>query len=92
MGYGLDYRISTPDRRKIFLYSITSRPVLGPSQSPTQWVPGALSPQVELLRREDDHLPSSAEVKICGAIPPLSRTLSWRRTGTNLPLTIFYEN
>jgi hypothetical protein len=41
-----------------------SRPILGPTQSPIQWVPGALSPGVKLPERKADHPPpTSAEVK-----------------------------
>jgi hypothetical protein len=37
--------------------------VLGPTQLPIQWVPGALSPGVKRLGREADHSPpTSAEV------------------------------
>jgi hypothetical protein len=40
------------------------RPALGPTQPPTQWVPGALSLGVKRPRRETDHShPSCAEVK-----------------------------
>jgi hypothetical protein len=39
---------------------------LGPTQTPIQWVPGALSLGVKRLGREADHSPpSSAEVKEC---------------------------
>jgi hypothetical protein len=41
------------------LYSTSSRPALGPTQAPIQWVSG-----VKLPEREADHSPpSSAEVK-----------------------------
>jgi hypothetical protein len=36
MGYGLEGRDSIPGRDKIFLFSITSRPALGPIQPPIQ--------------------------------------------------------
>jgi hypothetical protein len=51
----------------IFLFTTAaSRPALGPTQPPTQWVPGALSLGVKLPEREADHSPpSSAEVKEC---------------------------
>jgi hypothetical protein len=40
------------------------RPALGPTQSPLQWVKGALSLEVKKLGREADHSPpSSVEVK-----------------------------
>jgi hypothetical protein len=43
---------------------MSSRPALGPTQPPVQWVPGALSPWVKRQAREADHLPpASAEVK-----------------------------
>jgi hypothetical protein len=57
----------------IFLFTIASRTALGPTQPPIQWVPGALTLGAERQGREDDHSPrSNAEVRICGAIPPLS--------------------
>jgi hypothetical protein len=41
-----------------------SRKVVGPTQPPTQWVPGALSLGVKRPGSEADHSPpSSAEVK-----------------------------
>jgi hypothetical protein len=48
----------------MFLFTIVSRPALGPTQPPIQWVPGALSLGVKQSGREGDHSPpSSAEVK-----------------------------
>jgi hypothetical protein len=48
----------------IFFFTTASRTVLGPTQSPIQWVPGALSLEVKRPVREADHSPpSSAEVK-----------------------------
>jgi hypothetical protein len=47
MGYGLDGRGSVPDRGKIFLLFIASRPALKPTQTPKQWVQGALSSRVK---------------------------------------------
>jgi hypothetical protein len=76
-GYGLDGRGSIPGRSRVF--SIASRPTLGPTQPPIQWVPGALSRLVKRQGREADYSPpSSAEVKNVGAIPPLPHTSSWR--------------
>jgi hypothetical protein len=50
------------------------RPTLGPTQSPIQWVPGALSPEVKRPGREADHSPlSSADIKN-----------SWSYTSTSL--------
>jgi hypothetical protein len=53
---------------------------LGPTQSPIQWVPGALSLRVKWPGREADHSPpSGAEVKECVALYLHSpNTPSWR--------------
>jgi hypothetical protein len=50
--------------QRIFPLSSVSRPVLGPTQPPVQWVPGVLSPRVRARPGHDaDHSPpSSAEV------------------------------
>jgi hypothetical protein len=59
--YGLEFRQDL----EIFLHSTSPRPSLGPTQAPTQWVPGALSPTVKRLAREADHSPpSSAEIRM----------------------------
>jgi hypothetical protein len=66
-GYGLDdamIGIRFPAGLGMFLFGTTSRPTLGPTQPPIQWVPGALSPGIKRPDREADHSdPSSAEVK-----------------------------
>jgi hypothetical protein len=50
----------------IFLFATVSRPVLGPTQTPIQWVPGALTQGVKWPGGEADHSPPpSAEVKKC---------------------------
>jgi hypothetical protein len=70
-GYWLD------GRGKIFLFSTASRAALRPTQPPIQWVPGVLALKVKRPGREaDNSLPSSAEVKNGGAIPPLPHTSS----------------
>jgi hypothetical protein len=48
----------------IYEEDTASRPALGPTQPPTQWVQGAVSLGVKRLEREADHSPpSNAEVK-----------------------------
>jgi hypothetical protein len=47
-GYGLNVRGSSPVRVKNFLFSTASRPALGSTQPPIQWVLGPLSPEVKL--------------------------------------------
>jgi hypothetical protein len=77
-GYGLDARGSIPGRSTIFLFSITSRPTLGPTQPPIQWVPVAHSLGIKQPGSEADHSPSSSvEVKNIGAIPPIPNTFPW---------------
>jgi hypothetical protein len=69
-------RSSSPGRDKNFIFSTSSRPALGPTQPPVQWILGALSAGAKLPRREADHsLPTSAEVKkiwIYTSTPPYS--------------------
>jgi hypothetical protein len=66
-GYGLDDRgvgVRVPSMVKNFHVSISSRPVLGSTHLPIQWVQGALSPGVKRQGREADNSPPrSAEVK-----------------------------
>jgi hypothetical protein len=66
-GYELDDRegrSSSPGRDNNFVFSISSRPALGPTQPPIQWVPGALFPGVKRPGSEADHSPpATAEVK-----------------------------
>jgi hypothetical protein len=63
-SYGLEGRGSVPGRGKIFLFSIASSPVLGPTQPTIQWVSRSLSSGLKRPGREADHSPpSTAEVK-----------------------------
>jgi hypothetical protein len=65
--YGLDDRavgVRSPAGAKDFPLASVSRPALGPTQPPVQWVPGILSPGVKARPgRDADHSPSSAEVE-----------------------------
>jgi hypothetical protein len=62
---------------EISLFCTASRPALGPTQPPTQWVLWALSPTV---KREADHSPpSSAAVMDGGTMLPFPSASSWRR-------------
>jgi hypothetical protein len=64
---------SSPSRVKNFLLSTSSRPVLGPTQPPIQWVLGALSSGVKRQGREADHSPPvSAEAKKMGIYTSIS--------------------
>jgi hypothetical protein len=58
-GYRLDGRGSTPGT-DIFLFSIASRPALGPTQPPIQWFLWEISPEPEA----DHSPPSIVEVKV----------------------------
>jgi hypothetical protein len=76
-GYELEVRgVGVPSlgRGKIFLLSILSRLILGPTQPPIQWVSEALFPRIQQLRHEADYLnPTSAKVKnirLHTSIPP----------------------
>jgi hypothetical protein len=68
-GYGLEdrmigVRFPAGAMMGIFFLDIMSRPPLGSTQSPTQWVSGTLSLGVERPGREADHSPPSrSEVK-----------------------------
>jgi hypothetical protein len=55
-------RLWTDDRGSIFLQvrASTSRPVLGPTQPPLQWVPVVLSPGIKRSGRVADHSPQSS--------------------------------
>jgi hypothetical protein len=74
-GYGLGGWGSISSRGWTFLYSTTTRPALGPTQPPIQWLPGVLSPGVKRPEREAHHSRSSStEVKNSGAVLSLPHT------------------
>jgi hypothetical protein len=55
---------SSPSRIKHSLFTPSSRPALGSTQLPIQWIPGYFSPGVKRPGRETDHSSlASAEVK-----------------------------
>jgi hypothetical protein len=56
---------SLAEAKGFFPLASMSRPALGPTQTPVQWVPEVLSPGTkERLRRETEHSPSfRAEVE-----------------------------
>jgi hypothetical protein len=63
--------------QEVFLFSITFKLAMGPTQPTIQWVSGAL-PGVKQQGCEGDHSPVSvAKIKNDGAIPPLPDTSSW---------------
>jgi hypothetical protein len=81
--YGLDNRmigVRIPAGAGNFLFTTASRPALGPTQPPFQWVPGALSLGVKRPGREADHSPpSNREVEECVVLYHHSpNTPSWR--------------
>jgi hypothetical protein len=57
-----------------FLSATSSRPALGPTQPPVQWVLEALSPGIKLTT----HLNIVPRLRICGAVPPFSHVfMAW---------------
>jgi hypothetical protein len=78
-GYALDSCCSIPGRSKSFLFSTASRPTLGSKKLSVQWVPEALSPEMERPGREADHSrPFSADFRNGGVILPLPHMFSWQ--------------
>jgi hypothetical protein len=67
LGYGLDDRgFESREGLRLFLFTIVSRPALGPTQPSVQWVPAALSQGVKRPQSEADHSPPcGAEVEEC---------------------------
>jgi hypothetical protein len=76
--YGLDDRGSIPDRgRGFFSLAFASRPALGPTQPPVQWVPRVLSPGVKrgrvLMLTTHNHLVPRPRMSTSYASSPLKR-------------------
>jgi hypothetical protein len=67
LGYGLNDRVfESRQGLESFLSTTASRPALGPTQSPIQWLSGAVSLGIERPESDAEHSPpSSAEVKEC---------------------------
>jgi hypothetical protein len=66
IGYGLDDgKVQFPSPGRVnFLFPMSSRPTLGSTQPPIQWVPGTPSLGVKRPERKAEHSPpTSAEVK-----------------------------
>jgi hypothetical protein len=82
-------------------FTTASRPALGPTQPPIQWVPGTLSVGVKRLGREANHSPpSSAEIKECVYLyfPSLhtpswlcAQFKNWLRDDFTLPFTVLEQ-
>jgi hypothetical protein len=63
MGWMTGVRFPTGPMINLFFIATASIPVLGPTQPPIQWVPGALTSGVNRPGCEVDHsTPSNAEV------------------------------
>jgi len=77
-------------RLGIFLFTTVSRLVLGPTQTPNQWVPETLFLEIKRLGREASHSPpSSAEVKNTWSYS--SSTPSWRQIGRYMCVCVCVE-
>jgi hypothetical protein len=79
---------SRQKKKCLFLHPTAFIPGMRPTQPPIEWIPRAPSPEVKQPKCEADHSPPHrAEVKNCGAIPPLPHTSS--RSGAE---SIIYGN
>jgi len=66
------------------IFSTASRPAVGPTQPPIQWVHGYPFPGVKRPEREADHSPPTAEVKNVWRYTSTPNTSPWH--GAYLPL------
>jgi hypothetical protein len=71
--------VPSPGRVKNFLFSTSSRPALGPTQPPIEWVPGVLSQGVKRGGvKLTTHLQLVPRSRKCGSIHQLLHMPSWR--------------
>jgi hypothetical protein len=94
-GHKLDDRgFESRQGLRIFLFTTASRPALGHTQPPIQWVRGALFLGVKRSGREGDYSPpSSAEIKNAWSYTstPQYAFMAWcsiKSTGITLPFTL----
>jgi hypothetical protein len=96
-GYWSDDRGSIPGRGKTWICT-ASRPALGPTHSPIQWVPTAPSSGIKRQRREADHsFPSNTgqetvDLYIHFPIRLRGVVLNSLSTGTTLLFTLPVKN
>jgi len=76
----------------IFLFAIASRPALGPTQPPIQWVPEALYLGKKRPGPEADHSNLVPRLRMRGAIPlPPYAFMAWDLgTATSLPFYLYF--
>jgi hypothetical protein len=94
----MDGWVSIPDRgNDFFLFTTVSRPAVGPTQPPIQWVSWALTPWVRLpVREADQSPPPTANVKNAWSSTYILQNVFMVcclvSTGTILPLFYLWEN
>jgi hypothetical protein len=75
----------------IFIFSVESRPALGPTQPPVQGAPGAVSLEVNQQWHEAENSPpSSGKIKNSGGIPALIHMPSWRTAQLTTEIALLF--